>query len=169
MGAGASTHRDADPAAVAAAQRGFAPMDAPMVAVIAAGDLRLLKAEPLRDGSLCEFARLQDLEAARGEVFHSPADAAALMSRGTRCVLILSHAWWNGDKDHPDFTHVKLRAVRHFLELDRNCHIEAVFIDYMCVPQVEPDGSHKRSADDQARYERAAKVMPAPKQQPSPC
>ena len=91
MGAGASTLRgDADPAAFAAAKRGFAPMDAPMVAVIAAGDLRLLKAAPLRDGSLCEFARLQDLEAARGEVFHPPADAAAAAyGRADDCYRLL--------------------------------------------------------------------------------
>ena len=45
MGAGASTlHGDADPAAVAAAMRGFKPMDAAMVEVIRAGHLRLLKA-----------------------------------------------------------------------------------------------------------------------------
>ena len=156
MGCGASKPEDP---ALAAAKRHLLKMDDAMVKVVASGDLRLVKASAIRDGTVTEFSPLQTLEAESPDVLCSPEEAAALMRKAIRCVAILSHAWFDGDQDHPDLSHGKMAALRNYLQ---HCEeVEAIFIDYMCVPQVLEPGTHERSEADQARYDRAAGVMPS--------
>jgi hypothetical protein len=88
-----------------------------------------------------------------------PSKAAALLMRGNRSIIALSHCWLT--KDHPDPRGEKVRVVQEYLQRMRRSgqlpEDAAVFWDYGSLPQKPPGGS--RSADDERTFQTALAIM----------
>ena len=106
-------------------RKSSAHMDRPLRALLAAGDVRLLRCTWLlsaesddalgrdKDGHVIMLPK-QQLLAVAPQAFFSPSEAVELLDRGDRAIFALSYAWLM--KRDPDPHGWTLSAVRHFLK-----------------------------------------------------
>jgi hypothetical protein len=142
----------------------IAPVDAPLRACLADGTIRLVRVgwllSPRAEDALERDAETGALlmrrrQALPEEAFVPCEEAAQLLERGERMVLVLSHAWMSAS--HPDPTGITLAALlAHLRTLDGGAG-GGVFIDFMSLPQKDAEG--KRTDDEQATMGRGLKVM----------
>lgn len=113
-------------------------IDDPLRGRLADGTIRLLRVDWLIstaanldlgravNGS-CIFRRRQELP---DSAFVPEREAEFMLNRGTRSVLVLSHAWQS--RVHPDPQGTTLAALRHYLMIDQTTARCGIFIE--CVP-----------------------------------
>ena len=94
--------------------------------------------------------RLQDLPS---EALLSPEAAVALIRRATRAVGVLSYGWLSDTT--PDPAGARLGVLLQCL--NEHDHIEALFWDFMSLPQ--KGGGVDRTSDEVAAFKRALNVM----------
>ena len=165
--------------------RAVARIDDPLKALLASGDIRLLRCSWLlsqeANAALARDAMghvilkpMQQLLADAPDAFFPPHEAVELVERGNRDIFALCAAWQT--TAHPDPHGWTLSAVRHFLsgpwESTSSVHIRveerwqswignmdsaALFWDYVCVAQPLRDG--RRRYDEQVAFERAFEGM----------
>lgn len=131
------------------------------------GDVRLLRCSWLatptaekhfRDshsthGDAIVMQRMQDLPA---EAFFSPAEAAALLDRGDRSILVLSCRWLTAA--HPEPLGTTLAVMRRYLNSEPTAKGCGLFWDYASLPQKAHDGTD-RTADEKGTFKRALTEM----------
>ena len=129
------------------------PIDGPLRECLKDGSIRLLRASWLADSAAGSvLRRRQELPE---EAFFPCEEAAAMLDRGDRSILVVSHAWMT--PSHPDPIGVTLTAMRHYIQEDQGRSACAVFVDYCSLPQKDSNG--ERSTREQATFSRGLGVM----------
>ena len=86
------------------------PIDKPLREKLADGTIRLLRSEWLASWDGAIMLRRQDLPE---EAFVPVEEAVAMLERGDRTVLVVSHSWQH--PDHPDPLGITLDAARRYV------------------------------------------------------
>ena len=89
------------------------------------------------------------------EAFFSPEEACALLDRGDRSILALSHCWQTAK--HCDSRGETLKRVRSYLCSEPSAEGCALFVDMMSLYQKDEQGN--RTDEEQASFARSINVM----------
>jgi hypothetical protein len=129
------------------------PIDGPLREALADGAIALVRAEWLVGPAAGpRLVRRQELPA---EAFVPAEEAAAMLDRGDRSLLVVSHAWMT--PSHPDPLGVTLRALQAYVRAEdarRGC---ACFVDYCSLMQKDARG--ERTAEEREAFSRGLGVM----------
>ena len=141
-------------------------IDGPLIENVRSGAVRLVKCGWLADAALSDPAfdvdevssapivkRRQDLPEA---AFHTTEEAAVMLERGNRSVLVLSHCWQT--VNHPDPQGITLAATRRYLRSDPTLKTCALFWDFLSLHQKNSD-TWMREPEEDAEFKTALKVM----------
>ena len=129
-------------------------LDDRLVEVLARGDICLVRTEWLLaqpdDYRIERRQALEALEHKNGlSPLLTPAEAVALVRKGTRGVGVASHGWLSAG--NPDPSSARMKVLRRALRERR--HIEALFFDFASLYQ------HERSTRQLAAFKRALAVV----------
>jgi hypothetical protein len=121
-------------------------LDEPLVAALRSTAVKFIDANRIRDGTIGKVMRRQDLERLERErgvqFFLSPERSIEVHRSNARAVASLTYCWDTPDGDDPSGEY--LSAVLRYLQSDLGSHVEAVFWDCPCLPQVPRTGSEDK-------------------------